>query len=191
MLVLVCTHICGVIKLEYSIDTLFTPEEIDDLNIIFHESENERVKRYHNLFYLNMRHNNERLEPYGKMLAEKLGFEKHKCYFLEYSEGSFARKHSDADEQSAKTVITLIYTSSDLVGGETVITMPHFKRDDFEYDINRYVVKNEQDHCQGAEIVPIVVRMVEGQSVIYDQKLQHEVALVEQGIRRVFVTWLT
>lgn len=186
-----CTPIYGAIKLEYSVTKAFTQEEIDDLNAIFIESDSERVKRYHNLFYLDMRHNEEKLKPYGEKLAAQFGYKSSRCYFLEYTTGSFARQHRDATEQSAKTIITLIHTSPDLVGGDTIIIMPHFKRDDYEYDINRYIVKDESDHCQGAEIIPVVVPMSLGESVIYDQHLQHEVSLVQSGIRRVFVTWLT
>lgn len=180
--------------MEYEVTTIFTQEEIDDLNAIYEESENERVKRFHNLFYLDMRHNPEKLRPYGQRLVEQFGFTNHRSYFLEYKEGSFTRVHSDAEDQSAKTIVTIIKTSDDLVGGDTIIYKPHYKRDDYDFDVNRYMVNDinsKEDHCQGSDIIPVVIRMKEGESVLYDQRLKHEVSLVEKGTRRVLITWLT
>lgn len=175
----------------YEVKSIFSSDEIADLNHIFELSPNEKVKRYHNLFYLSMKHNDDLLNPYGQRLKDIFNFTEHRCYFLEYTEGSFTRVHSDAEDQAAKTIVTLIDASDDLCGGETIIYLPHYKQNDYSFDINTYIVKNDSDHLQGAEIIPVVVKMNIGDSVIYDQRLPHEVSLVQQGRRRVLVTWLT
>lgn len=185
--------IYGVIKLasNYEVLKLFNDEEIAELNRIYDECINERVKRLHNLFYLDFRSFPASLNyPYKEKLSSHFNMNADRMYYLEYYEGSFTRRHSDAGEQSQRTVITMIDKSDDLEGGDTIVYLPHFKNDEFEFDVNRYKRDNEEDDEQGSNIIPVVLNLNVGESVTYDANLLHEVALVTKGRRRVLVSWL-
>jgi hypothetical protein len=185
--------IYGVIKLasNYEVLKLFNDEEIAELNRIYDECINERVKRLHNLFYLDYRSFPTSPNcPYKEKLSSHFNMKADRMYYLEYYEGSFTRRHSDADEQSQRTVITMIDKSDDLEGGDTIVYLPHFKNDEFEFDVNRYKRDNEKDDEQGSNIIPVVLNLSVGESVTYDANLLHEVALVTKGHRRVLVSWL-
>lgn len=186
-------RICGAIKLasNYSIERIFNEKDILELNKLYDQCENEKVKRLHNLFYLDYRSiPSEKGKAFRGKLEKRFGLNCDRLYFLNYFEGSFTRRHADVGEQSQRTVITLIEKSDDLKGGETIVYNTHYKRDNFEFDVNRYGRKDERDDEQGAHIIPHVVDLEVGQSVIYDALTLHEVAEVVRGNRKVLVGWL-
>jgi hypothetical protein len=175
----------------YEVLKLFNDEEIVELNKLYDECENERIKRLHNLFYLDYRSFPSTLNStYREKLSSHFNMNADRMYYLEYYKGSFTRRHSDVGEQSQRTVITMLDKSDDLEGGETIVYLPHFKNNEFEFDVNRYIRKTEKDDEQGSSIIPVVLNLNVGESVTYDAELLHEVALVTKGRRRVLVSWL-
>lgn len=175
----------------YEVVKIFNDSEIAELNELYDQCPNERVKRLHNLFYLDHRDFRTELNSkYAEKISSHFDMSVARMYYLDYFKGSFTRRHSDVGEQSQRTVITMLEKSDDLEGGETIVYLPHYKRNDFEFDVNRYIRKSERDDAQGDSIMPVVIDLEVGESVTYDALLEHEVALVRKGNRRVLVSWL-
>jgi hypothetical protein len=109
-------------------------------------------------------------------------------YFLRYNPGSFARVHRD--HSTVYTIITPLDTEN-LVGGETLVydtyTPPTEGRDP------RFICKrSEKENDEppyGQNIVPRILPMSDGESLIYGPNLFHAVAQVQQGSRLVYITW--
>lgn len=105
-------------------------------------------------------------------------------YFLEYGVDSFTKQHTDNDKLIEKTVVTLV-ESVDLIGGETIV-------------LKTYNIKGRPATAlrkggamYGYRIIPEVVKLEDGDSIIYDHSLPHSVAQVTQGKRLVLVSWFT
>jgi hypothetical protein len=175
----------------YEVLDIFNKEDIKLFNKIYDECTNERVKRLHNLFYVDYRNiPSDKAGVIKDKLGKRFKLSTDRNYFLNYTEGSFTRRHADVGQQSQCTVITLLEKSDDLIGGETIVYTKHYKKDNFEFDVNRYKRLDDKDDEQGADIVPHVVNLEVGQSVVYDVEMLHEVAEVLKGNRKVLVSWL-
>lgn len=105
-------------------------------------------------------------------------------YFLEYGVDSFTKQHTDDDKQIAKTIVTLIQ-STNLKGGETIVLKTYKNKPRPSW------AKRKGDAWYNKKIIPEVVYMEDGESIIYDHALPHSVSQVTQGTRLVLVTWLT
>lgn len=177
---------------DYDRMDIFTEEEVHKLNIIYNDSRSERVKRLHNLFYLEQRiPEHDKTKWIRDKLKKQFKLDCRQVYFLDYTKGSFTRRHDDNSEQSKCTIITLIEKSDDLIGGETIVYNRHWKRNDYEpFDVNRYSRKGSQDDANGDKIIPHVIDLNVGESVVYDGEVEHEVAQVLSGNRKVLVSWL-
>ena len=132
------------------------------------------------------------LEPYRKIraFAEQQGVKtEFGAYFLKYEEGSFTRMHTDND--SKLTIVTLVETSDDLVGGDALVQVEYkspvggrnstFKcaRSGPEKDRPPY----------GQNIIMDVIPVADGESLIYGSDLDHAVSRVRSGQRTVLITW--
>lgn len=114
-----------------------------------------------------------------KKIEQYAGKETYSHYFVMYEPGSYTRMHTDNDDDVGLTIVTLIDTVN-LVGGETIVQLPAPKDEKIGY-------QKGEDHK--GRVVPKIVRMVEGDSVIYDRSLLHGVTQVELGKRLVLVSW--
>ena len=114
-----------------------------------------------------------------KKIEQYAGKQTYSHYFVMYEPGSYTRMHTDNDDDVGLTIVTLIDTVN-LVGGETIVQLPAPKDEKIGY-------QKGEDHK--GRVVPKIVRMVEGDSVIYDRSLLHGVTQVELGKRLVLVSW--
>lgn len=114
-----------------------------------------------------------------KKIEQYAGKETYSHYFVMYEPGSYTRMHTDNDDDVGLTIVTLIDTVN-LVGGETIVQLPAPKDQKIGY-------QKGNDH--EGRVVPKIVRMVEGDSVVYDRSLLHGVTQVELGKRLVLVSW--
>ena len=108
-------------------------------------------------------------------------------YFLHYGSSAFTKAHSDDDDSIGLTIVTLLETTDNLVGGDTLVHLPYTKEEE-----NGYVKRQSNTPTKapiGERIIPRIIPMVEGESVIYDRALMHSVTQVESGHRVVLVSW--
>ena len=73
--------------------------------------------------------------------------------------------------------------SDDLIGGEPLVQLPYEKR---SRPSTHY---RKGDAPIGQRVIPKVVQMDVGQSLVYDKHLMHGVGQVEQGNRLVLISW--
>jgi len=168
------------------VDRVFDSCDVIALDRLYDTCEPEYVKQLHNLFHVEFRRPSssdakyfyDKLESHAKRKVRNF-------YFLEYSTGSWARKHADDSKQSGLTAITMLYRSNDLVGGDTVVYLPYEDMPaKHENSTNRGLKVTT-----GQEIVPSMVTLSVGETAFYTTQVAHEVTLVHNGIRRVLVTW--
>ena len=106
-------------------------------------------------------------------------------YFLDYTEGGFTKFHTDDDSSVALTMVTLL-DEQDLEGGETVLQQVYEHKARPQH---KYAKRDSDDGPYGQRIVPVVVPVDVGDTMIYDKGLMHGVAKVRKGLRTVLVTW--
>ena len=104
-------------------------------------------------------------------------------YFLDYTKESFTRFHTDNDDAVGLTIVTFIDKSEDLIGGEALAQLPYTKR---ERPVNKY---RKGEAPMNQRVIPKVINMDVGQSLIYDKSLMHGVGQVERGNRLVLISW--
>ncbi len=182
----------------YKLSSIFNDNDINILNQIYDQLPLSVVKRYYNLFYLNKKDivsskfNNELKEKW-EYINNKISLisdlAPYSLYFLEYKQNSFCRTHTDNNKDVGLTAVTLIKKSDDLIGGEAIGYLPHWKSKLEHFDINRY---EADDECNdGQSVIPVVIKQDVGQTLIYPHNFRHSVSLVEQGTRRVFICWFS
>ena len=139
-----------------------------DINILlkYWKDKNNKVRyeeQYYNLHDLYMIYGERKYKDYNDVLTKLEDISGHNAkrhYILNYTKGSFCRMHHDATEWN--TYVTLL-EENNLEGGE--------------------VLTGDEKRC-------IDVRHVDvGQTMIYDNGLQHGVAKVRKGNRKVFIVW--
>ena len=189
------TRTYGETKSVFSKDVVFNEDEIDTLYELYNSLEKKRVKRFYNLFYVNKAElhggtlNDTQYKVWNRLrdrIDKHAGLHNYSHYFLEYNTGSFCRKHVDDEESVGKTGVTLVHASDDLLGGDSILYLPHYKDPNFSFDENWY---EEGDDKEGAEIVPVVAYQNEGDTLWYDHKQNHAVSRVESGTRIVLISW--
>lgn len=109
------------------------------------------------------------------------------CYFLKYVPGSFTRIHTD--NESELTTVTLL-ESKGLVGGDCIIEGEYAPKDSRPSD---HVCKRSPGEMDkppyGRSIIPDIVKLDDGQSMIYGPVLRHGVTKVYEGERIVLIAW--
>jgi hypothetical protein len=119
-------------------------------------------KQHYNLFNVDQRILPHNLRGATKSIVDygtSFGYKLTACYYVWYSAGSYCKLHSD---NASMTVVTVV-EQEDLIGGETI-----FVQDDGAHRI---------------------VKMEEGDSVVYSKGALHAVGLVESGHRLVQICW--
>ena len=110
-------------------------------------------------------------------------------YLLKYVPGSFTRMHDD--HGSEITIVTLL-DSTDLVGGYPVIHSVYNPEDSRPSDLHCARVESEmRSPPYGQDIIPDVVEMENGESMVYGPRLRHGVSAVHSGSRIVLVSWFS
>ena len=104
-------------------------------------------------------------------------------YFLKYIPGSFTKVHSD--HETTRTVVTLI-ESQDLIGGDSLIYDEYGMR---PRPPHKEAKRSNNQNLYGKFIIPRVIPMEAGDSLVYGPDLLHGVTQVEQGHRIVLITW--
>jgi predicted 2-oxoglutarate/Fe(II)-dependent dioxygenase YbiX len=160
-------------KLKYEKSQILSDIEISVLNEIFEEIPENQLEQEINLRHIDKRDIDHSIlsnlnQNYWFKIKEKIeeyfSLKTYSHYFLEYNVGSSADKHLDDLKVLDKTIITLLYQSDDLDGGETIV----YDDNDSPLDLNLRI----------------------GESLSYEKTLAHSVNKLRQGKRRVLVSWL-
>ena len=173
--------------MNYKVDQIITNEDRHNLIDLYNSMPTNFGHTDYNLYNIDKRILKRLydLDPKYKTVFEKVenyaGYKTYSHYFVMYNEGSYTRMHTDNDDHVKSTIVTLVDTVN-LVGGETIVTLP---APEAQYEKKGYVKGNEHK----GRVVPKIVRMNVGDSVIYDRSLLHGVTQVEQGKRLVLVSW--
>ena len=170
----------------FTVETIFSEEEINNLKDLYNLQDESLAHQDYNLFNVDKRH--VRSQTYTNeilKLNQYAGMRSMGHYFVKYVPDSFTRIHSDNNEVVGKTIVTLVDTV-DLVGGETLMfdVYPRQPRPS-----NKYAKRTDKDVSYDQDIVPLIVPMVDGQSVVYDHNIRHGVCKVHSGHRIVLVSW--
>jgi len=172
--------------------TVLDAEDLVEAKKMYDSLKDREFHQYYNLFDVKRRDMNEvhwsELEGLTKV-SETLGVKQMigVPYFLLYYPGSFTRLHTDND--SGTTVVTLIESSDDLIGGETLIMDTYGPRPRAGHKEAKRHEQETGTPPYGSDIIPRVVPMERGESLVYGPDLNHGVAQVDQGTRLVLITW--
>lgn len=171
----------------YKVDKILSKQHIDQLIRVYHSLPAELAHQDYNLFDVDKRHpSKEQTYSNGFDVIDKYASNHEKTfrhYFLNYTEESFTKFHTDNDDAVGLTIVTFLEASKDLVGGEALVMLPYTKR---ERPANKYR-KGEAPIDQ--RCIPKVIQMEVGDSLIYDKSLMHGVGQVEKGNRLVLISW--
>jgi len=185
---------------EYSVDRIFSDEEIEFTKNVFYESSKVNTFQFHHLFHVrtisvNLKEESTiktkltdifcTLDDYVKKNYSN-ELKRYSSYFLNYEKDGFARLHKD--HETRLTVVTIL-DSNDLIGGDTVVNLRYKTR---SRPGDYHCVRSERESKRppyNQSIVPHVVRTMDGDSILYNQNLVHGVSLVESGNRLVFINW--
>lgn len=156
-----------------------------------HSREVREFHQYFNLFDV------KRIDVHGKWnewncvnkVSDSLGVKQMigTPYFLLYEPGSFTRMHRD--HETGTTVVTLIDSSDDLIGGDTLIMDTYGSRPRARHKEQKRSGPEDDQPPYGRPIIPRVVPMDRGDTLVYGPNLKHGVAQVDQGTRLVLITW--
>lgn len=173
--------------MNYKVDQIITNEDRHNLIDLYNSMPTNSGHTDYNLYNIDKRIIKRLydLEPKYKTVFEKVenyaGYKTYSHYFVMYNEGSYTRMHTDNDDHVKSTIVTLVDTVN-LVGGETIVTLP---APEAQYEKKGYIKGDEHK----GRVIPKIVRMNVGDSVMYDRSLLHGVTQVEQGKRLVLVSW--
>ena len=171
--------------MEYKVENIISEDDRVELIKLYNSIPTNKASQDYNLFTVDKRliRNDDLKHKALKKLDEHTNIDVYSHYFVMYEEGSFTRMHTDNDSDIQLTIVTLL-DSQDLVGGETIVHLPHdYKgRDKNQYRKGKIPLKDQR-------VMPKVVQVDKGQSMVYDRSLLHGVAQVEQGKRLVLVSW--
>lgn len=107
-------------------------------------------------------------------------------YFLRYTEGSFARVHTDSG--TSRTIITFV-DSENLVGGETLMKLEYKHKTRPKSHKAARTPREEERPPYGQYIRNVIVPFEVGESVVYGPKLLHGVSEVLKGSRIILACW--
>lgn len=194
MFLLVSMFICGVIQLvsNYKNIQVLSEEQIEYLIDLHKRLPKKFFSRDFNLFnvYKTMipRHlqarDVEMLNGVATTIKNNFDTKKELThYFLEYVKESFTNIHVDNPNRVNKTAVTLLRTSSDLIGGQVVLLKPITQQDLLEGK------KQPSEMKANSFNVPLVIQQDVGSTLLYDNNVLHGVSKVEQGNRLVLISW--
>lgn len=172
--------------MDYRIENIISEEDRKELIALYNNLPSSEAHQDYNLFDVDKRHIGgskrnmpafEKLDAYSKLPPQGQ-------YFVMYEEESFTKLHTDDDKAIGMTTVTLLDTSPDLEGGETIIMLPYTKNARPRHKYRKGNKPNER-----SPVIPVVVKCDIGQTMVYDNKLHHSVAQVRKGKRLVLVQW--
>ena len=171
----------------YKVENIITDEQRHQLLDVYHSLDPELAHQDYNLFDVDKRHPSQeqtQMDCFSTLDEYAKEFEKSfRHYFLNYGPESFTKFHTDNDDAVGLTIVTFLQKSEDLVGGEPLVQLPYEKR---SRPSTHY---RKGDAPIGQRVIPKVVQMDVGQSLVYDKHLMHGVGQVEQGNRLVLISW--
>ncbi len=173
--------------MHYEVDNIISDSERAELISIYNSIPTTKAVQDYNLFTVDKRiiPPRQRDNSGFKTLDAYAKRKNYSHYFVMYEEGSFTRMHTDNDDDVGLTIVTLLDTS-DLVGGETIVSLPYEDRGRKPDQYRKGSAPKSNNRT-----IPKVVQVDKGQSMIYDKSLLHGVAQVEKGKRLVLVSWYT
>lgn len=180
--------------MDYKVDGIISDADIKELTAYFDTLQSNLFHQDYNLFDVDKRWPNKetKSDVSGfKKIESYAGLRLMSHYFLLYGPESFTKFHSDDDQRVGMTIVTQLRTSSDIVGGKALVQLPYRKN---SRPSNKQVKRDKDPEKNGiaplnAIIIPRVVDLADGQSLIYDRHLRHGVSQVEKGYRLVLVSW--
>jgi hypothetical protein len=176
----------------YIVDQIFSDKQIDQLGKLYDTIEGKFAHQDYNLFDVEKR-DIERKDWDNPLLQTLTDYSKLKpisFYFLKYTKDSFTKIHTD--NGSDMTIITIISTIN-LVGGETICLDKYTKnKRPKEHYAKRGMGKGAPKSAPtGQDIIPKIIRVKDGQSVVHGPKMHHGVSQVEKGSRIVLISWFS
>jgi len=177
--------------MSYKVENILTPNQISELVSLYNSLPSNPAHQDYNLFDVDKRQprseDREGVNAFSALdhfAGKELKSYSH--YFLEYGSDAFTKFHTDAHTYVYQTMITVL-DDRELVGGESLVMLPYEKR---QRPANKYAKRGEGNEAPlGETIIPKVVGLNKGQTLIYDKDLMHGVAQVESGTRLVLVSW--
>jgi predicted 2-oxoglutarate/Fe(II)-dependent dioxygenase YbiX len=180
---------------------IFNETDLSKLDALYNSSMGSKWYQDYNLFKVTKKH----INPGGKYhtvldktrlwLPNPDDYELKTNYFLKYEQGSWTKIHVDSykkdegkKDSEGITFVTLIHASPDLKGGDALVMAPH---DAPEYMTFTQRKGPEDNAKKGALVVPRIVHLTQGQTMVYGDRLPHGVTYIERGERIVLVTWYT
>lgn len=171
--------------MEYKVENIISEEDRVELIKLYNSIPSNKASQDYNLFTVDKRRlkNDQLNDKLFSKLNQYADRPVYSHYFVMYEEGSFTRMHTDNDEDVTLTIVTLL-DSQDLIGGETIVHLPF-----------QYKGRNKSEYRKGdipksdQRVIPKIVNVDKGQSMVYDRSLLHGVAQVEKGKRLVLVSW--
>lgn len=171
--------------MEYKVENIISEDDRVELIKLYNSIPTNKASQDYNLFKVDKRRiSKEQLQDktFSK-LDQYADRPIYSHYFVMYEEGAFTRMHTDNEDDITLTIVTLL-DSQDLIGGETIVSLPHEYKGRQENEYRKGNVPNKEHR-----IVPKVVNVDKGQSMVYNRSLLHGVAQVEKGKRLVLVSW--
>lgn len=166
--------------MDYKVDQIINEDDRHGLIDLYNSIPSRVAHQDYNLYKVDKR--NLRSEQFNEAINKLVKHSKRESYshyFVMYEKGSYTKIHSDNDEDVGLTIVTLVDTV-DLVGGDTLV---YVNRPDDE----KTGYQKGEDHK--GRVVPKIVQMDVGDSVIYDRSLLHGVTQLDKGKRLVLVSW--
>lgn len=174
--------------MSYTVENILSDRQVSDLINLFLSMPSNPAHQDYNLFDVDKRHptgeQREGIDAFGALekFAER---ELYSHYFLEYGPEAFTRMHTDNVDDVGLTMVTVL--KSDCIGGDTLVHLPYEKR---QRPSNKYAKREKgQEAPIDQKIIPKVVQVKDGQTMIYKRDLLHGVGQVEKGTRLVLVSW--
>ena len=171
----------------YKVENIITPNQRHKLIDVYRSLDPELAHQDYNLFDVDKRHPSKeqaQMDCFSALDNYAKDYEKSfRHYFLNYGPESFTKFHTDNDDAVGLTIVTFLDKSEDLIGGEPLVQLPYEKR---SRPSTHY---RKGDAPIGMKVIPKVIQMNVGQSLVYDKHLMHGVGQVEQGNRLVLISW--
>ena len=173
--------------MDYKIENIITTEQRHKLLDVYHSLKPELAHQDYNLFDVDKRHPSKEqseLDCFAPLDEHAKEYRKtFRHCFLNYGPESFTKFHTDNDEVVGLTIVTFLDKSDDLIGGEPLVQLPYEKRS----RPSTHYRKGESP--LGQKVIPKVLHMEVGESLVYGQHLMHGVGQVERGNRLVLISW--
>lgn len=177
--------------MSYKVANILTPNQLSELVALYNTLPENPAHQDYNLFDVDKRQLSHQQMANVNAFDRLNGFagdefKSYSHYFLEYGPDSFTKFHTDATTYVHQTMITVL-DDRELVGGESLVMLPYEKR---ARPSNKYAKRGEGNEAPlGQVIIPKVVKLNRGQTLIYDKDLMHGVGQVQSGRRLVLVSW--